>query len=882
MACPFFEPLSLRMDRISDSPRAWKRTTKADGSSKPPSGVPPYSVCDTRPRRRASALRGDSADDGALAYASSASTTPNRSGPVGPRGLPARQPIASSRGPLFHPMHGVGGRARPPRRSAAGLSEPRNIRDEEPVVSTAGILSDVRVLDVGTGIAAPLASMLLAEAGADVIKVEGPQGDPARDRPGFSVWNRSKRSVALDFEVSHDRQTFETLLSGADVLVHDLTATSVRQRGWDEESLMLRHPGLVVCGVPPYPKGHVDEDRPGDDSLVLARMGLMDEQQGVRRSGPVYVRIPLGSFCGAWLAAAGVVARLIKRGRTGHAGSASTSLMQGALIPMTMHWARAGEPSPAFALGMPKSNVPTLFQCGDGVWLHLMRPPEHSPLMRRTLEALGEERVAQLDAAGPVTPLAPHFGANIEAFRQHDSTTWLEDLWANDVPVQAAVPLGEIYFDEQAIANDYVVTVDDPTLGKVRQPGHAYTTEPPPRIKGPAPRLGADNAAVLAEPRERAPVKPDGDATTPPLSGVRVLDFGNFLAGPLAPMLLADLGADVIKVEATTGDMMRPVARVFDGCQRGKRAIALDLKNPQARPVLERLVASCDVVHHNLRMPAALRLGLGYDALREIRHDLVYCHVSSYGPRGARKDWPGFDQLFQAQSGWEVEGAGFGNPPMWHRFGMMDHQCALASLFATLLGIRQRDHTGDGQFVSASLLGASILSVSETVVLPNGHLAPFDQLDADQMGVSPSRRLFACRDGWIVVNAPGPGAIATALGEVEVDGLERAMADRETAPTLDTLASAGIAAEYVQLDQMDAFLGSEANRSTGLSVHYPHAEFGWTEQVGGLWQMNPARLALERSAPALGEHTREVLRETGFSSNEIDRLLDAEVVVART
>lgn len=745
-------------------------------------------------------------------------------------------------------------------------------------MSTAGILSDVRVLDVGSGIAAPLASMLLAEAGADVIKVESPQGDPARHLPGFSVWNRSKRSVVLDPQSTEDQETFETLLSGADVLVHDLPTRAARERGFDEESLARRHPELIVCGIPPYPKGHPDEDRLGDDSFVLARMGLLDEQQGVRRSGPVYVRIPLGSFCGAWLAASGVVARLIKRGRTGHAGAASTSLMQGALIPMTMHWARAGDPSPAFALGMPKSNVPTLFECGDGVWLHLMRPPEHSPLMRRELEGLDEKRIAELDAAGPKTPLAPHFGANIELFRKHDSATWLEDLWANDVPVQAAVPLGEIYFDEQALANDYVVTVEDPVLGKVRQPGHAYTTEPPARIKGPAPRLGADNAAVLDEPRKRRAPDAKGDASAAPLAGVRVLDFGNFLAGPLAPMLLSDLGAEVIKVEATTGDMMRPIARVFDGCQRGKRAIALDLKSPQARPVLERLVASCDVVHHNLRMPAALRLGLGYDALREIRPDLVYCHVSSYGPRGPRKDWPGFDQLFQAQSGWEVEGAGVGNPPMWHRFGMMDHQCALASLFATLLGIRQRDLTGDGQFVSASLLGASILSVSETVVLPDGSLAPFERLDGEQMGVSPSHRLFACRDGWIVVNAPSPEAIAEALRGLNVDVLEAAIADREVEAILPALEGAGIRAERVQLDQMDAFLGDEANRASRLSVRYPHDGYGWTEQVGALWQLSPARLSLERAAPTLGEHSREILGEAGFTPDEIQSLVEAGVV----
>jgi crotonobetainyl-CoA:carnitine CoA-transferase CaiB-like acyl-CoA transferase len=728
--------------------------------------------------------------------------------------------------------------------------------------------------------------MLLAEAGAEVLKIEPPSGDPTRALPGFSVWNRSKKSVVLDFEDRSDRESFDALLAGADVLVHDLPAAAARARGWDPETLKSNFPRLIICGVPPYPVGHPDEDREGDDSLVLARLGMMDEQQG-HRPGPIFVRIPLGSFCGAWLAATGVVARLIGRDRSGQAGNASTSLLQGALVPMTMHWARAGKPDSGFVTGLPKDSDPTLFECKDGVWLHLMRPAEHCPLMQRELAAMGKERVRKLDASGPQSNLAPHFGSNRAAFLLHDSQVWLQDLWASDVPVQAAVPLGEIYFDEQAIANDYVVTVDDPALGPVRQPGHPYTTHPPARISGPAPRLGADTSAVLGElgnPRFRKDlpaISKTNEAFTPPLAGLRVLDLGNFLAGPFATMLLADLGADVIKIEATTGDMMRPISRVFEGCQRGKRGIALDLKNPKSRPILERLVRSADVVHHNLRMPAAERLGLGYDALRAIRPDLVYCHVSSYGPRGSRKDWPGFDQLFQAQSGWEYEGAGVGNPPMWHRFGMMDHQCALASLYATLLGVRARDQTGEGQFVSSSLLGASLLSVSETVVLQDGTLTPFDRLDADQMGVSESHRLFKCSDGWICVHAPTPASIREALAAPADGSLEKAFFERPAEEALAALTRAAVPAEFVRLNQMDTFLGDPEHRRLGLSVRYPHATFGWAEQIGALWQMDEGGLSILRAAPALGQHTSEILDEIGFSRSEIEAFQAEAVTTPR-
>ncbi len=152
-----------------------------------------------------------------------------------------------------------------------------------------------------------------------------------------------------------------------------------------------------------------------------------------------------------------------------------------------------------------------------------------------------------------------------------------------------------------------------------------------------------------------------------------------------------------MKVEATSGDQMRHVQRVFAACQRGKRGVALDLKSPAARPALEALVGWADVVHHNLRMPAARRLGIDYDTVRSIDPEVVYCHTSSYGPEGPRADWPGYDQLFQACAGWEVLGGGEGNHPMWFRFGFMDHLCAMGSTVATLLAVYHRDRTGHGQ-----------------------------------------------------------------------------------------------------------------------------------------------------------------------------------------
>src|SRR3954452_7208833 len=601
--------------------------------------------------------------------------------------------------------------------------------------------------------------MLLAAAGADVVKVEPPEGAATRGTPGFATWNRTKRSVVLDLDDAHGRARLHELLAAADVFVHDLVPSAAHERGLDDHELTSRFPQLIAANVTGYPVGHPDDELAVSDTLVLARSGLMDEQPAVGRDGPTYLRMPLASWGAVYLTASGVLARLLARERAGRGGVMHTSLLQGALVTMTMHWARAEHPSPMFAMGMPKDTTempvmaPTVYECGDGGWIHLMGDPGAAPLMRQLLEEMGPDGVRAANEGDPVRSARfSNGGAKVAALRQRPRAEWLEQLWASDVPVQATVPMGTMFDDEQCIANGYVATVDDPDFGVVQQAGIPFTTSPPSTTIRAAPRLGADTATVEWAPRPSVTSAPPGSTSRWPLAGVRVVHFGASLAGPIAPMLLADLGADVIKVEPLTGDFMRGIERTFAGCQRGKRSLALDLKHPESRHVVEVLARWADVVHHNVRMPAAAKLGIDEPTMRGINPGLIFCHVSSYGPAGPRADWPGFDQLFQAASGWEYEGAGAGNPPVWHRFGMMDHQGGMASLVATLLALLWRERTGEGQFCAASLLGASVLTTSETMKLADGSLAPYDRLDSDQYGVRPGRRIVPVADGWVAID----------------------------------------------------------------------------------------------------------------------------------
>jgi crotonobetainyl-CoA:carnitine CoA-transferase CaiB-like acyl-CoA transferase len=236
--------------------------------------------------------------------------------------------------------------------------------------------------------------------------------------------------------------------------------------------------------------------------------------------------------------------------------------------------------------------------------------------------------------------------------------------------------------------------------------------------------------------------------------------------------------------------------------------------------------------------------------------------------------------MFQSSCGWEVEDGGEGNPPMWLRLGVCDHFAALASAYALLLGLYHRDRTGQGQMTDASLLGATILTTSEAVVRPDGRVEGLAHLDHGQTGLAPEHRLYECRDGWIAVAAlslaerAGFEAVAGAQPQARLRGLS-------TDEALAALGAAGAPAERVRREQLDAFLDDPDAWAAGLVSEVEHAIFGRMRQVGALWSLGDQRLGLDRPAPALGQHTREVLATLGVPAAEIEAMAADGVLVAQ-
>lgn len=391
------------------------------------------------------------------------------------------------------------------------------------------------------------------------------------------------------------------------------------------------------------------------------------------------------------------------------------------------------------------------------------------------------------------------------------------------------------------------------------------------------------------------------------LEGITVLDFGQYLAGPFGPMILADLGAEVIKVEPITGDAMRFAAKPFVGCQRGKKCIAVDLKTEEGLEVAYRLVEQADVVHHNMTKGTAERLGLDEETLRRRNPRLIYCHTYAYGAEGPLSHFGGLDPLYQAACGLEYEAGpvAAGNPPLYIRFGMCDTANALASIQGVLLALFHRARTGAGQSVTTSLLSASTLYSSDVFLTGSGEPGPRRPgLDRAQTGTGPTYRLYPTQEGWIQIAAGREEhwrALAAAIGRPDLADdprfatpqarrehraeLEAVLAERFATATarewVRRLDDAGVPAEpAVDTLEGELVLFDEDNVRLGLVAEYEQPVLGRLRQFGTLIEFSETPGAIQGPPPRVGEHTRELMERLGYDRATIDDYLERRIVAA--
>jgi crotonobetainyl-CoA:carnitine CoA-transferase CaiB-like acyl-CoA transferase len=810
--------------------------------------------------------------------------------------------------------------------------------------SSTGVLAGVEVLDLSWGIAGPMATMLLADHGARVTKIEPPGGDPFRSQAGYRVWNRGKRSAVLNLKSDPDRDVFTSLARTADVVVESYSPGVTDRLRIDYRTLSADNDRLVYCSITPYGRGTRDAHRPGYDALVQARTGLQWEQQGwpggayhltgrdaplgevdipseaVDRPAfprPVFVASRLPSVGACYLAATGISAALYARERTGRGQWVETSLRQGAMGASAALWQRAENPDvPGYASWIYDGRAPKgLFECADGRWVYYafpspgfvfnavgddgLRAGEGTVLPRQDADRLG----ADLYELAVVMQLYPRLR---QAFRKFPADEWVRVAAEVGVPLCHVLSPKEAFSHQPFLSDGCVVEIDDPDAGRIRGCGITYhLANSPGRVSGPAPQVGEHTPELTAKARRRQPPRSDktplpGQLSRGPLSGVRVLDLGIALAGPWGAQVLSDLGADVIRVNALYDDFLIGHQYICGG--RGKRSIAVNLKDQRGRAVVHRLVERADVVHLNIRGNAARRLGIDYETLRAINPRLVYCHTTGY-ERGERSELPSNDGIGQSEAGvtWADGGCDDGGPPFWSPTAQGDIGNGYLSVVAVVQALYERERTGHGQEVHTSITYAGLLNSSYTYLGSDGEEGETHSLDADQTGLSALYRLYSTPEGWLCLAAitePHWRALCAALRRDDLgqdprftSAADRRQHDEELIGELSREFEARPAAEWVSLLDI-AGVPAEVSDPTwplrmfddpemierGWVTHYDHPELGRFDQHGLLWDFSgtPGRVA--GRPPMLGEHSTEILTEAGFSSAEISSLIVDDVI----
>jgi crotonobetainyl-CoA:carnitine CoA-transferase CaiB-like acyl-CoA transferase len=394
-----------------------------------------------------------------------------------------------------------------------------------------------------------------------------------------------------------------------------------------------------------------------------------------------------------------------------------------------------------------------------------------------------------------------------------------------------------------------------------------------------------------------------------PLAGVKVLELAQIMAGPTCGMMLADLGADVIKVERVPGgddtrQMNRPAVNgesaAFMAMNRNKRGVALNLKLPQARDALYRMVARADVVTENYRKGTMDKLGLGYEKLRSINPALIYCSISGYGRSGPYADKGGFDLIAQGMSGIMTITGEPGGAPAKSGAPVCDINAGLLASIGVIAAYVHRLKTGQGQLVDTSLFEAGIQQTYWQAAMyfatgespgPLGSAHP----------LSAPYQAFRAADGWLTIggaNQPNWERMARVLGAPQwiEDPRFRSNSDRmKNLPLLVEAMNerlkakpvkhwiAALDAEGVPCGPINSIAEMAADpqaKAREMIVELAHPKAGRTRALGLPVKLSASPGRVSRPAPQLGEHTVEVLTEFGFSRGEIDALIAAGAAVA--
>ncbi|WP_372786912.1 CoA transferase [Phenylobacterium sp.] len=737
----------------------------------------------------------------------------------------------------------------------------------------------VRIADFSQGVSGPMAAMFLGDFEAEVVKIEPPAGDRLKDHPGYQAWNRNKQVLTLDLETPQGLAAARELIAGADVALFSDPPGRLEDLGLDATTLIGLHPQLIHAWMPPYGVRGSWSRIPPHHSLLSALCGVAF-RQGCYADQPVHLVLPALWYGQGVLGASAIGAALLERGRSGQGQAVVVSGLNG-LSEVSGPVRVLG--APPLPRGQPLGASPSyrLYQCGDDQWFFL--GALFANFYLKVFEAVGiAERWEEL----ALDPLLAR-DTLVAIFATRPRTEWLQVLQDNGVPCAPVGPREDWFAGEPVTEAGLRQVFQHPSLGEVAIPAPpARLCETPASIRG----LARPIATPPVWPPRPPPAGSGEGERSAPLDGVRVLDLGTVIAGAHAGGVLANLGADVVKIEPVEGDPFRSDGGGFCAYNRGKRGLGLDLKQPAAKELFYDLVRQADVVLDNYRLGVRKRLAIDYETLKAINPRIISCSINAYGDQGARAALPGFDPLLQAEGGMQAAQGG-DDEPILHTIPVNDVATSAVVSCAVIAALNARMRTGEGQEIITSLMAQSLTFQLAEVVAYEGR-PPNDLGGRDCLGPRALHRFYECADGWLALVCERPDE-AEALGRVLGVSIG---AEALTAPRDGALAAAiaGVLAARGRDEAVEALLAEGVPAAPALRAaealesdwlwenrtleRWTHPRLGDIVSVRSYADFSRTPAGFLHPTPDLGEHSTALLTELGVAPGRIAALLASGAV----
>ncbi len=803
-----------------------------------------------------------------------------------------------------------------------------------------GALSELVIVEYSLSHAGAMCGKAFADLGADVLKIEPPDGDPTRrlgpfpnDEPNpetggaFLYLNANKRGAALDLRQDSDRRLMRELIAGADVFVTDAQPALAASLGIDSASVAALSPTLVRVYATPFGNVGAYRDWQGTDLIAWHMGGMGWESPAIfvsdpKTQPPLRARGNKAMLLAGWVAAAGAMCALFHREAYGVGQEIDVSAMDAVASHIRGNFAAYSYDISSLPETREKSFFPWIWQAADGYatitflldhWWRALKTIMGNPAWA--------EDAAFDTLAGRREAVAVIERGVAEWARGMPRGELYEKLQAARVPCFPVQTVDEVAASAHYAERGFFVNQRHPIAGDVTQPGPAARfSRTPWRLRAAAPTLGANDAEVRRSPSRRrvAPHPPAPSSASPrnkPLAGVRIVDFGWILSVPYAGGWLGSLGAEVVRVESNArlepgrsgigggADGVAGVNRssIWNCLNHSKRGVTLNLRDPDAQALVRELASVSDVVMENFSTGVLDRLGLGWNDLRQERPDLVMISGSSMGTYGPDSRATGFGPNVCSYAGQPSITGYEGGQPQNLGGNWPDYLVGTMMVHSVLAALWHRRKTGEGQRIEIGMAEAVSGMMPEAFLdwTMNGRVA--ERIGNRDPLMAP-HGVYACAgdDQWAAIAVRSDEEWARMRGVIGREDLaadarfatldarkrnedaldaivEQWTRQRTPSEVAELLQAASIPAGAV----LDVFgLMADAHfRARGNIVEMEHPEVGAREIAGLPIRFGDIPTPARYPAPLLGEHNREVFGDLlGLPAAEIAALEDSRAI----